>query len=217
VAPFNPSLGSGWGRPSGAPTSTILLRHGQTALSIESRFSGLGSDPELTAEGREQARVAGERLTAHDFDAIITSPLRRARQTAEVVSAIVAGGGAPVVEDGMRETDFGAWEGLTFAEVGRKWKDELAAWLADPSVAPPGGESFVDTDKRVGEAIEGLREQYPGQRLLVVSHVTPIKLLVRRALEAPMSALYRMHLELASVTSIDWYADGPAVVRGLNA
>jgi broad specificity phosphatase PhoE/ribonuclease HI len=216
VAPSSPSLGSGWGRPSGAPTATVLLRHGQTALSIESRFSGLGSDPELTAEGREQARVAGERLAGHDFDAIITSPLRRARQTAEVVSALVAGGGAPEVEDGMRETDFGAWESLTFAEVGRKWKDELAAWLADPTVAPPGGESFVDTDKRVGEAIEGLRERYPGQRLLVVSHVTPIKLLVRRALEAPMSALYRMHLELASITTIDWYADGPAVVRGLN-
>lgn len=218
--PSRPSLGSGWGRPSGAPTSTVLLRHGQTALSIESRFSGLGSDPELTAEGREQARVAGERLRAHEFDAIITSPLRRARQTAEVVSALVTvldtGSADPVIEDGLRETDFGAWEGLTFAEVGRKWKDELAAWLADPTVAPPGGESFVDTDKRVGEAIEGLRERYPGQRLLVVSHVTPIKLLVRRALDAPMSSLYRMHLELASISTIDWYADGPAVVRGLN-
>jgi broad specificity phosphatase PhoE/ribonuclease HI len=217
IAPSNPSLGSGWGRPSGAPTSTVLLRHGQTALSIESRFSGLGSDPELTAEGREQARVAGERLTTHEFDAIITSPLRRARQTAEVVSAIVAHRGEIVVEDGVRETDFGEWEGLTFAEVGRKWPDEMAAWLADPTVAPPGGESFTETDKRVGEAIEGLRESYPGARLLVVSHVTPIKLLVRRALEAPMSALYRMHLELASVTTIDWYADGPAVVRALNA
>ena len=217
LASAGPSLGSGWGRPSGAPTTTVLLRHGQTVLSIESRFSGLGSDPELTAEGREQARVTGERLTGHAFDAIITSPLRRARQTAEVVSAIAAGGGAPVVEDGIRETDFGAWEGLTFAEVGRTWKDELAAWLADPTVAPPGGESFVDTDERVGEAIEALRERYPAQRLLVVSHVTPIKLLVRRALDAPMSALYRMHLELASITTIDWYADGPAVVRGLNA
>ena len=84
-------------------------------------------------------------------------------------------------------------------------------------MAPPGGESFVDTDERVGAALAALAERYPGARLLVVSHVTPIKLLVRRALEAPMSALYRMHLELCSLTTVDWYPDGPAVVRSLNA
>ncbi len=216
VAPIRASssaLGSGWGRPSGAPTVTVLLRHGQTALSVDRRFSGVGSDPELTADGRAQAAVAGNRLAGQEFEAVISSPLRRARETAEI-----AGGGRTVaVSEGLRETDFGEWEGLTFAEVGKKWPDELAAWLADPAVAPPGGESFLDTDRRVGQALDGLRESYPGCRLLVVSHVTPIKLLVRRALEAPMSALYRMHLELASVTTIDWYADGPAVVRGLNA
>jgi broad specificity phosphatase PhoE/ribonuclease HI len=216
VVASNPSLGSGWGRPSGAPTSTVLLRHGQTALSVDRRFSGVGSDPELTEEGRGQASGAGERLRSQEFDAIISSPLRRARQTAELVATIVDGPREVIIEDGIRETDFGDWEGLTFSEVDRKWPQALAAWLADPAVAPPGGESFVDTDKRVGEAIEGLRDRYPGARLLVVSHVTPIKLLVRRALDAPLSALYRMHLDLASITSIDWYADGPAVVRGLN-
>ncbi len=206
------ALGSGWGRPSGAPTTTVLLRHGQTPLSIEHRFSGVGSDPELTDAGREQAREAGARLLGQQFDAIISSPLRRAAETAR----IVGGGRAILFEDGFRETDFGAWEGLTFAEVNKKSPDDLAAWLADPTVAPPGGESFVDTDSRVGAALTALGEGYPDARLLVVSHVTPIKLLVRRALEAPMSALYRMHLELCSVTTIDWYADGPAVVRSLN-
>jgi broad specificity phosphatase PhoE/ribonuclease HI len=207
------ALGSGWGRPSGAPTTTVLLRHGQTPLSIEHRFSGVGTDPELTDAGREQARAAVARLAGQWFDAIISSPLRRAAQTARIV-----GGGREIVfEDGFRETDFGDWEGLTFAEVKQKAPDELAGWLADPAVAPPGGESFVDTDRRVGAALSAVGERYPGARLLVVSHVTPIKLLVRRALEAPMSALYRMHLELCSVTTIDWYADGPAVVRSLNA
>ncbi len=206
-------LGSGWGRPSGAPTTTVLLRHGQTPLSIEARFSGVGSDPELTELGRAQAREAGERLAGQQFDAVISSPLRRAAETARVV----ASGREIVFEDGFRETDFGAFEGLTFAEVHRTSPDELAAWLADPNVAPPGGESFVETDKRVGAALASLAERYPDSRLLIVSHVTPIKLLVRRALEAPMSALYRMHLELCSVTSIDWYPDGPAVVRSLNA
>ncbi len=209
----NRPLGSGWGRPSGAPTTTVLLRHGQTPLSIEARFSGIGSDPELTDAGRAQAREAGERLAGQQFDAIISSPLRRAAETAR----IVAPGREIVFEEGFRETDFGAFEGLTFAEVHAKTPDELAAWLADPNVGPPGGESFVATDRRVGAALASLAERYPDARLLIVSHVTPIKLLVRRALEAPMSALYRMHLELCSITSIDWYPDGPAVVRSLNA
>jgi len=206
-------LGSGWGRPSGVPTTTVLLRHGQTPLSIERRFSGVGSNPKLTDEGREQSVAAGKRLVGQEFDAVISSPLWRALETASLAAA----GREVIVEPGLRETDFGKWEGLTFTEVDRQWKDELAAWLADPSVAPPGGESFVETDLRVGAALEDLRDRYPGARLLVVSHVTPIKLLARRALEAPMSALYRMHLELCSLTTIDWYADGPAVVRSLNA
>jgi probable phosphoglycerate mutase len=210
-------LGSGWGRPSGSPTETILLRHGQTALSVESRFSGIGDDPELTDEGRAQAARAGQRLAdrgiGQGIEAVVTSPLRRAVETARI-----AGGGRDVVvEDGLRETDFGEWEGLTFAEVSAKWPDELKAWLADSTVAPPGGESFADTDARVGAALRSLTERYPGARLLVVSHVTPIKLLIRRALDAPMSALYRMHLELATITTIDWYPDGPAVLRSVNA
>ncbi len=215
------ALGSGWGRPSGVPTSTVLLRHGQTPLSIERRFSGVGSDPELTELGREQARSAAGRLAGHTFDAIVSSPLRRAQETARIVAEVRAAGndgvvGDLLIEDGFRETDFGAWEGLTFAEVGRRWPDELAAWLADPTVPPPGGESFAATDERVGDALQRWRAAHPGARLLVVTHVTPIKLLVRRALEAPMSALYRMHLELCSVSTIDWYADGPAVVRAVN-
>ncbi len=211
----SPALGSGWGRPSGAPTTTLLLRHGQTALSIDRRFSGIGSDPELTAVGREQARVAGERLAGQEFDAVISSPLRRATETARIASA-----GRQVeveIDKGFRETDFGDWEGLTFGEVGARWPDELKAWLADPHIAPPGGESFIDTDLRVSAALADLSERHAGSRLLVVSHVTPIKLLVRQALEAPMSSLYRMHLELCSLTTIDWYPDGPAVVRAVNA
>ncbi len=206
-------LSSGWGRPSGTPTETVLLRHGQTVLSIDGRFSGVGSDPVLTDEGRAQARRAGQKLAGQSFDAVVSSPLRRATETAR----IAGGGREVVVVDGLRETDFGAWEGLTFREASAKWPDELKAWMADPAVAPPGGESFVETDRRVANALAQLFDERAGQRLLVVSHVTPIKLLIRRALDAPMSSLYRLHLELASVSTIDWYPDGPAVVRSVNA
>ena len=83
----------------------------------------------------------GERLAARGgIDVILTSPLRRAQQTRPGGR----GAGAEVVaDDDLRETDFGAWEGLTFREARQRWPDEVTAWLGDPEVAPPGGESFA--------------------------------------------------------------------------
>jgi probable phosphoglycerate mutase len=191
----------------------LLLRHGQTPLSVEKRFSGLG-DPPLTPEGERQAAAAARRLGSYDIGAIVSSPLERARRTAEAVAA-EAGRHVQVDED-LREVDFGAWEGLTFAEVRKGWPSEMAAWWADPAVAPPGGESFLDAQKRVKVARERLLASYPEDIVLVVSHVTPIKMFVQLALEAPLSALYRMHLDLAALTTVDAYADGPTVLRAFN-
>jgi len=204
---------AGWMAPTAPPTTMLLLRHGQTALSVDKRFSGLG-DHGLTEVGRQQAADAGQRLATAGADVVVTSPLLRARQTAEVVAA--AAGLEPVVEDGLRETDFGAWEGCTFGEVQLSWPDELAAWLSDTAVAPPDGESFDATAVRVRRARDRLLAAHGGRTLVVVSHVSPIKTLLRFALDAPPSALYRMHLDLACLSEVRWYADGPAVVRSLN-
>jgi ribonuclease H / adenosylcobalamin/alpha-ribazole phosphatase len=122
----------------------------------------------------------------------------------------------PVTDDGFRETDFGAWEGLTFAEVRERWPAELAAWLADPEAAPPDGESFADVSTRVTAALHRVLADREGQRVLIVSHVTPIKTLVAAALLAPSAALFRMHLDVAALSEINWYADGPAVLRSFN-
>jgi len=123
----------------------------------------------------------------------------------------------PVVTDaGFRETDFGAWEGLTFAEVRDGWPDELNRWLADPAAAPPGGESLAAVGERVTAALHRVLSARERQTVLVVSHVTPIKTLVAAALLAPPPALYRMHLDVAALSRIDWYADGPAVLRSFN-
>ncbi len=209
-----PSRGLGWGAAQGQPTITLLLRHGQTPLSAERRFAGAG-DTELTETGVSQAKLAGERLAARGgVDVIITSPLRRAGQTADEVAAAT---GAPVVTDNdQRETDFGQWEGLTFAEARQRWPEEVTAWLADPAAAPPGGESFVTVEARVQAARSRLLAAYRDQTVLLVSHVTPIKVLLTTALLAPLTALYRMHLDVGALSEIDWYADGPAVVRSLN-
>ncbi len=203
-----------WGPVRGEPTATLLLRHGQTLMSVERRYSGR-SDAPLTAAGVQQAAAAGKHLAGADIGVIITSPLLRTVQTAQEVATVV---GAPVVtDDGFRETDFGAWEGLTFAEVRERWPDEMANWMADPQVAPPGGESFTDVSARVTGALQRVLAEREGQRVLIVSHVTPIKTLVAAALLAPPSALYRMHLDLAALSEIDWYAGGSAVLRSFNA
>jgi len=209
-----PNRLSGWMDPPAPPVTTVLLRHGQTALSVDKRFCGT-SDPPLTPEGLAQARAAARRLARRgDLAAIVSSPLTRARETADAAGLAL---GLPVqLDDGLAETDFGDWEGYTFAEVRERWPAELDAWLASVDVAPPYGESFAATTRRVRRARDRLLSSYPGRGVLVVSHVTPIKTLVRLALDAPPAALYRMHLDLACLSEVDWYADGPAVLRSLN-
>jgi probable phosphoglycerate mutase len=208
-----PNRPSGWQRAVGPPTTTLLLRHGQTPLSVERRFSGTG-DPSLTDAGLAMAVAAADRLVGSGVDAVVSSPLTRARQTAH--AAATALGLDVEVEDGLRETDFGDWEGCTFAEVQQEWPREMDAWLASTAVAPPFGESFDDTTARVQRAHDAVLSRHGGRRVVVVSHVTPIKTLLRLALGAPPSALYRMHLDLASLSEVQWFSDGPAVVRSMN-
>jgi probable phosphoglycerate mutase len=194
--------------------TTVLVRHGASPLSPQKRFSGRGDVP-LSEEGRAQAaRLAARLAERGGIDLVVTSPLRRARRTAEVIAAAV--GADLVVEPDLAETHFGKWEGHTFAEVRKQWPAELDAWLASTEVAPPGGESFAVTADRVQAALDRLRARHAGKTLAVVSHVTPIKTLLRFALDAPPSALFRLHLDVAGLSEVDWYADGPARVRYVN-
>jgi ribonuclease H / adenosylcobalamin/alpha-ribazole phosphatase len=209
-----PAPGRGWGPARGRPTTTLLLRHGQTPLSAERRFAGRGDIP-LTETGRRQAAAAAARLGARGgIDVIATSPLVRARRTAEAVAEAT---GAPlVVDDDLVEADFGKWEGLSFAEASAQSPDEITAWLGSADVAPPGGESFAAAARRVLGALDRLLAEHPERTLVVVSHVTPIKTLLCRALLAPPAALFRIHLDVASLSEVDWFADGPALVRSVN-
>jgi len=184
------------------------------AATAEPRGSGSGAVPSAAGD----VGSAGAACPAH-ADRPTTgwrepSALRRARETADAAAA--AAGLQVFVEDGLRETDFGDWEGHTFAEVRRDWPRELDAWLADSAVAPPGGESFDATTTRVRQARDRVLAAYGGRTVLLVSHVSPIKTLLRLALDAPPSAMYRLHLDLACLSEVQWYADGPAVVRRLN-
>ncbi|MFB6561053.1 bifunctional RNase H/acid phosphatase [Streptomyces sp. NPDC056400] len=207
----------GWGPDMGAPATFVLLRHGETALTPQKRFSGSGgSDPELSPAGLRQAAAVAEALAARGtIQSVISSPLRRCRETAQTVADRL--GLTVTVEEGLREVDFGAWEGLTFAEVQQRFPDDLQAWLDSPKAAPTGGgESFMSATRRISATRDRLLSAHAGRTVLLVTHVTPVKILVRLALGAPPEALFRMELSAASLSAVAYYADGNASVRLLN-
>ncbi|APU40082.1 bifunctional RNase H/acid phosphatase [Streptomyces sp. TN58] len=212
-----PAGGQGWAPDMGAPATFVLLRHGETALTPQKRFSGSGgSDPELSPAGRRQAAAVAEALAARGtVQTVVSSPLLRCRETAQVVADRL--GLDVTVEQGLREVDFGAWEGLTFAEVRERFPDDLQAWLDSPKAAPTGGgESFAAATRRISATRDRLLAEHAGRTVLLVTHVTPVKILVRLALGAPPESLFRMELSAASLSAVAYYADGNASVRLLN-
>jgi len=204
----------GWDSPTADPTTTVLLRHGDTQLSPEHRFSGLRDLP-LSANGARQAKAAACRLAAGPpIDAVVSSPLQRAVTTAAIAADEL--GLTAVIDDDLRETDFGDWDGFTLAEIQERWPRAAAAWRRDPEHAPPGGESFAGTAQRVSRARDRLLREYRGQTVLVVTHVTPIKILLCRALDVPLGTLYRLYLGSACINEIQWHGRGFAAVHRVN-
>jgi probable phosphoglycerate mutase len=199
----------------GSPTTLVLLRHGETALTAQKRFSGSRQDIALSERGHQQAAEAAAAFAQRGIiEAIVSSPLTRSRETTDHVAATL---GLPVeIDDDLRECDFGEWEGLTFAEVQRQWPDDLAAWLASTDVAPPKGESIAEVLARVRRARDRLLRRHPAGTVLVVSHVTPIKQLVCLALGVEPAAVFRMELAPASISVVLWFADGNASLRLFN-
>jgi ribonuclease H / adenosylcobalamin/alpha-ribazole phosphatase len=223
-----------WTLPEGTPTRMILVRHGRTVYTAEGRYSGRGDVP-LSDEGIAEATAVAHRIdrlargrpaddsarSSAEYDrpalaAIITSPLVRCTATADVINARF-GGDIPIrIEPDLIECDFGAWEGRTFAEVAQGWPEHMQRWLDSPAVAPPNGESFRAVATRVRRVAAGLRAAYPSQTIVVVSHVTPIKVLLRDALAAGDAFLYRLHLDPAGLSIVDSWPDGGISVRTVN-
>jgi broad specificity phosphatase PhoE/ribonuclease HI len=209
-----PSSPAGWTGARGAPTRFLLLRHGQTELSVQRRYSGRGN-PALTDLGRRQAEAAAQYLAQKGgIAAVVTSPLQRAYDTA--TAAAKALGLDVSVDEDLIETDFGAWEGLTFGEAAERDPELHWRWLRDTSVKPPDGESFDSVANRIRRAQRRIITEHGGDTVLVVSHVTPIKTLLRLALDAGQGILYRLHLDLASLSIAEFYPDGVASVRLVN-
>ena len=198
-----------WAAPSGPVTTLVLVRHGATELTASKRFSGglASSNPGLTDEGRAQVREVAEWLApiGEAFDVVVTSPVRRTVESAEIIAERFGIG--MVEEPGFAEMEFGTWDGQTFAEVREQRPEEIESWLGSLDVAPGGGESFREVEKRVLDGLSRVLETYAGKTVLVVSHVTPIKTLVAHAVDAPLDALFRMELSTASVSVVSFFGE----------
>jgi probable phosphoglycerate mutase len=207
----------GWAPPGGPVTTLVLVRHGATSMTAEKRFSGGlgGGNPGLTDEGRAQVREVADWLApiGEAVDMVVTSPVRRTRESAEILAERLGAG--LVDEPGFAEMEFGTWDGMTFEEVRGQRPDEIEAWLGSLDVSAGRGESFREVEKRVQDGLSRVLESYAGRTVVVVSHVTPIKILVAEALDAPLSALFRMELSTASVSVVSFFGEpGSSGIRG---
>ena len=224
--------------PGGNPTRLWVLRHGQTEMSVQKQFSGLSDPELTShgreQARRAAAYVAGQLSGGAGGNAsagssagpvaIYSSPLKRTRQTAEAVAEALAeaaavggsssaggpGGSKPRVHvtEALIEMNFGDWEGRTFAEVMDEFPLEHDACFWDSAAAPSGGESPDDVLARVRPFLRDVARNHPGEDVVLVSHVTPIKSILRHALCAS-GALYRtLHLDLAGLSVIEIFPDG---------
>ena len=185
----------------------LLIRHGQTAANRDALLVGR-IDPPLTELGEAQAQRLGARLQGSNPSSILSSPLSRARQTAE---AIAASTGLTVkTEDRLIEMNYGEWDGMPIADVPI---DVWRQWRSDPDFKPPGGESLHDVSSRVGSLMGELL--LSDDLAIVVSHVSPIKAALTWALGAPDQMVWRMFIDVASISSIGMRQGAPCML-GFN-
>lgn len=199
---------------AGAATTLILLRHGETEQSLERRLSGR-SDLPLTERGRAQAAAAARRIAAAEPIAhIVSSPLRRAKQTAHAVASAL---GLDVqIDDRLREIDFGDWEGMTFVEARAAGEELFTKWSSDSAIAPPGGESQTDCLERTSAVRRDIVRDHTGSRVLIVTHMTPVKMMLAEVLGS-IEVTRRINLDLASISRVDYPNDSDrSVVKLVN-
>lgn len=196
-----------------ASVRLFLARHGETLGNREMRYLGSVDQP-LSDGGVEQAERLAAALGPLPLAAVYASPLRRTADTGRRIAE--ARQSDLRLDERLREQGFGAWEGLTRAEVLEQGhREHLLRWEADLGLAPPGGESLASVQERMIAAVEEIRREHAGAWVAVVTHVGPIKALLCAALGAPLATARHLFLDPGTLTVLDW-GERP-VVRLFNA
>jgi len=196
---------------AGQATRIVAIRHGQTDWNAQARLQG-HTDVPLNAEGRAQAARLAEALRGEALDAVYTSDLARARDTAQ---AVAAAGGAPLrLEPALRERAFGRFEGVTRDEIARRWPDDAERWRRrEPGYAPPdGGEALTDFHARCIAAATRLAAAHPGGAIALVAHGGVLDSLYRAATGVPLDAPRSWILANASINRLLYHGAGFVLV-----
>ena len=203
-------------RSAEIPTFIYFIRHGETVLTPERKFSGTGElDPELMAAGLEQAELVAAECVKLGAEILIASPLKRTRQTAEAIARTT--GLEVLFDEAWFELSFGSWDGRSTEEIRLEEPDQYQSWLNSTAYAPGGGESYDEAAIRIDEALEKLVAQYPGKKIIVVTHNGVIKTATKLAIGAPADAVFHMDATPCSISSISiWPSDGLRALRSFN-
>lgn len=183
-------------------TTIYLVRHGETAWNAEARIQG-HLDVELNETGIKQAEMVAEHLKNLKFDAIYSSDLKRALDTAKIITKYHE---TPIlVTEALRETYLGDWQGMTISEIEGSESELLAMWYADSvKNRPPGGENLEDLMKRVTGFLEGIIDTYPDGKLLIVAHGGSIRAIICNALGATIHSFGRIRQDNASISIVTY-------------
>ena len=192
------------------PTRIIAIRHGETTWNVDSRIQGHLDIP-LSATGRQQAERLAGALRDEPITAIYASDLARAWETAQYIGQA---NGLPVIREiGLRERDFGDFEGKTFAEIELLLPEQSVRWRKrDPQFAPQGGETLTDLRSRVTEAAERLAARHPGEQIALVGHGGVMDVLYRAATRLDIQAPRTWTLGNAAINRLLWTPGGFALV-----
>ncbi|MGW6057718.1 histidine phosphatase family protein [Streptomyces sp. NPDC055189] len=197
-------------------TDFILVRHGETVWHAENRYAGR-TDVPLTEHGREQAAALAEWAATAELTAVWSSPLSRARLTAE--PAADACGLPARVDERLSELDFGQGDGLTRDEMRERFPEQLAAFLDDPvGNHLPGGEDPRKAAARAADCLSGIARQQPHGRVLLVAHSTLVRVLLCHLIGIPLADYRRVFPQLlnGALTEIR-VQDGHTALLRLNA
>ena len=181
-----------------------IIRHGQTAWNKEEVFRGTKDIP-LNEVGLKEANALGAYLESTPFDALYTSPLSRARQTAQAVADAV--GLTPVVEPNLIDLDFGAWQGVSHKEVKEKYPDLYQTWVSEPAQARfPGGESLNDVLNRIRTLLTMLLEKHPNGTVAVFTHRVVCKVLICHLLGLELDHFWQIEQSTACLNRFRYSA-----------